>query len=371
MLEKFAVPIKPQSHAGRLLRWYDLHRRDLPWRAPPGSMADPYAVWLSEIMLQQTTVATVQPYYAHFLAAWPSVGDLAKADDQTVLTAWAGLGYYARARNLIACARQVVAEHGGRFPGDEQSLLKLPGIGSYTAAAIAAIAFDRPALVIDGNVERVVARLFAIGQPLPAGRTAIRDCLAPIAPDERPGDFAQAMMDLGATICTPRVPACLRCPLESLCLAALASEPELFPVKAAKRVRPIRQAVAFVVHDRLDRLLLRTRPGSGLLGGMAEVPNSPWLVAGDGAPDSAAPPLAARWRTMPAPVIHVFTHFELRVTVKAARVDRIEAPPGCRWVPPAMLDREPLPTLMKKVIAAAGLGDQAASPSRARKAARS
>lgn len=339
------------SETAALLAWYDRHARELPWRRRGGLAPDPYHVWLSEIMLQQTTTTSVKPYFAKFLALWPDVGALAAADPQAVLAAWAGLGYYARARNLIACARAVAGEHGGRFPDTEAGLRALPGIGAYTAAAIAAIAFGRPAVVIDGNIERVVTRLRAIATPLPAAKAEIHDALAPRVPEDRPGDFAQALMDLGAGICTPRNPQCLLCPLAEGCKAAHAGNPEAYPVKAPKRKRPVKFGTAYVIRDDSQRLLLGTRPAKGLLAGMAEVPNSGWS---DGAASHSEPPLVARWTTLNTQVIHIFTHFELRLTIMTAAIGRIEAPPGLRWVAPGDLAAEPLPTLFRKVIEAAG-----------------
>lgn len=337
-----------------LLGWYDRHARILPWRYAPGEAADPYRVWLSEIMLQQTTVETVKPYFARFLTEWPDVQALARAEDQAVLAAWAGLGYYARARNLIACARKVADELGGRFPDSEDGLRALPGVGAYTAAAVAAIAYQHPAVVIDGNIERVATRLFAISTPLPQAKAEIGAALAPLVPDDRPGDFAQGLMDLGASICTPRNPQCLICPLGQHCAAAKAGTAGSFPVKAKKKARPVKFGIAYVVRDTAGAILLRTRPSKGMLAGMSEVPGSEWA---EGAAPALSPPVAANWRTINAPVVHVFTHFELRLTVKVASLaDSPSAPSGMRWVSPEDLDREPLPTLMTKVIAAAGVG---------------
>lgn len=337
--------------ASALLDWYDAHRRDLPWRARPGEIADPYRVWLSEIMLQQTTVATVKGYFAAFTRRWPDVAALAGAEDQAVLAAWAGLGYYARARNLIACARRVAGEYGGRFPESEAGLRALPGIGAYTAAAIAAIAFGERAVVIDGNIERVVTRLAAIATPLPAARNEIRAVLDPMVPADRPGDFAQALMDLGAGVCTPRNPECLLCPLRPDCAAAKAGDPARYPVKPAKKPRPVRFGAAYVARDGEGRLLLRTRPAKGLLAGMAEVPGSDWA---EGEAPASVPPLNASWIALNTPVVHVFTHFELRITVSSARLPGVApAPAGMRWVSPQALKGEPLPTLMTRIIAAA------------------
>ena len=265
----------PQPTA--LLAWYDRHRRTLPWRAPKGARADPYRVWLSEIMLQQTTVTAVAPYYARFLARWSDVRALAAAPLEEVLKAWAGLGYYARARNLHACARAVVEHHGGEFPASEAALRELPGIGDYTAAAIAAIAFDVPASPVDGNIERVIARLFAVTEPLPRAKPELRRLARALTPPRRAGDFAQAMMDLGATICTPKKPACALCPWNQSCAAHARGDAETFPRRTPKREGALRRGAAFVARRADGFLLVRTRPAQGLLGGMTEVPTTEWL----------------------------------------------------------------------------------------------
>ncbi|MEM6666270.1 MAG: A/G-specific adenine glycosylase, partial [Pseudomonadota bacterium] len=318
--------------AATLLDWYDRHRRTLPWRAPPGHFTDPYHVWLSEVMLQQTTVKAVIPYFLAFTGRWPTVGELAAAPRDDVLAAWAGLGYYARARNLHACALVVAQHHGGHFPDTEKALRQLPGVGEYTAAAIAAIAFGRSAIVVDGNVERVMARMTALETPMPKGKRAVRDKLAPITPDDhpegRPGDFAQAMMDLGATICTPKSPACVLCPWRGGCRAAADSTQDRYPVKAAKAPKPVRRGTAFVVRNSSGAVMLRTRADTGLLGGMAEVPSTPWVPDTDDA--ATVPPVAADWRVLEGEVRHVFTHFELRLSVWAGGADT--APAGCRFV---------------------------------------
>ena len=264
------------SHASRVLAWYDRHRRTLPWRAPAGERAEPYIVWLSEIMLQQTTVATVGDYFRRFVARWPTVETLAAAPIDDVLSAWAGLGYYARARNLHACARVVTEQLGGRFPEDEEGLRALPGIGSYTAAAIAAIAFDRPASAVDGNVERVIARLFSIETPLPDAKPEIAGRAARLVPRKRAGDYAQALMDLGATVCTPRAPRCMLCPIADDCRARSRGIAEQLPARLTKRQKPTRRGLAFVLARRDGAILLRKRPAKGLLGGMDEVPSSAW-----------------------------------------------------------------------------------------------
>lgn len=348
-----------KASAQHLLDWYDQHGRDLPWRVKGEGAVDPYRVWLSEIMLQQTTVEAVKPYFARFLALWPDVRALAAADDAALMAAWAGLGYYARARNLLACARMIVAEHDGQFPSDEVELRALPGIGAYTAAAIAAIAFGRPALVIDGNVERVITRLAAIATPLPQAKGDIRSALATIAPEYRAGDFAQAMMDLGATICTPRKPDCAACPWSSSCRARRTGTVLNYPVKAARKAKRVRHGLAFLVRDEHGRLLLRTRPAKGLLAGMAEIPSGPWSEALSEL--QPAPPLQADFRLLAQPVVHVFTHFELRMQLAIAQVGAGLPPPqGCRWVDPGRLEDEPLPTLMRKLIAAGLAALQAA-----------
>ncbi|MDE0946969.1 MAG: A/G-specific adenine glycosylase [Sphingobium sp.] len=328
--------------AGDLLAHYDVHARRLPWRAPPGSnAADPYRVWLSEVMLQQTTVAAVGPYFAKFTERWPNVVALAAAADADLMAAWAGLGYYARARNLLACARAVAGEHGGRFPDTEDGLRALPGVGAYTAAAVAAIAFGRRAVVVDANVERVVARLFAITTPLPAARPAIRAAADRITPDARAGDFAQAMMDLGATICTSRNPACGICPLRADCAAVLTADPAAFPVKAAKKAKPHRLGHAFWIERADGHVWLVRRPDKGLLGGMRGLPGSAW----NDAPDPT-PPFAGPWRRLEPPVAHVFTHFSLALTVHAIRVNQDHVPSGPgEWWPIDRLVEAGLPTL--------------------------
>lgn len=339
--------------AADLLAWYDSHRRVLPWRALPGERADPYRVWASEIMLQQTTIAAVKPYFERFMARFPTVEALAAAPSEAVMTAWAGLGYYSRARNLHACAQAVVAEHGGRFPDTEEGLRRLPGIGAYTAGAVAAIAFDRPAAAVDGNVERVMTRLFAIEALMPAAKPLVRERVLSLLPPERPGDFAQALMDLGATICTPRNPACGLCPWRGPCLARAEGTQESFPRKAAKKTGTTRHGGAFVLLRADGAVLLRTRPGKGLLGGMAEVPTSEWRAGYDPDPASGDAPVTAPWRRLPVPVRHVFTHFPLELTVFVARAPASVLPPdGMRFTPVTRLREEPLPSLMLKVLEA-------------------
>ena len=346
-----SLPSPASPTAADLLVWYDRHRRVLPWRALPGETPDPYRIWLSEVMLQQTTVAAVKPYFARFLALFPTVSALAAAPDEAVMTAWAGLGYYSRARNLLACARAVVA--AGAFPDTEAALRKLPGIGAYTAGAIAAIAFGRPAAAVDGNVERVVSRLHAIETPLPAARPAIRALTQAMVPEQRPGDFAQAVMDLGATLCTPKRPACALCPWMRPCRARAEGLQETFPRKVRKEKGGLRRGAAFVaIRAGDDAVLLRTRPAEGLLGGMAEPPTSPWLPDYDPAKGLLDAPLDARWKRLPGIVKHGFTHFPLELTVFLARVAAgTAAPDGMRFTARERLDAEPLPGAMRKVLA--------------------
>lgn len=341
-----------------LLDWYDAERRDLPWRYEPGETADPYRVWLSEIMLQQTTVKAVIPYFDRFTTLWPSVVDLAAADEEDVLRAWAGLGYYSRARNLLQCARAVTGEYGGSFPRSEQELRKLPGIGPYTASAIAAIAFGKVTMPVDGNVERVVSRLFAIETPMPASKAELRDKAASLTPSGRPGDFAQAMMDLGATVCTPKRPSCLVCPIQSHCAGRDRGIAAVLPVKSAKPERPVRRGVAFLAMSEDGTVLLRQRPDTGLLARMLEVPSTDWI---DDPPDLAealrAAPVRADWWLVPGIVTHTFTHFRLEMLVYRAMVPAAPAltfwadAPRCRWVPRRALEHEALPSIMRKLIA--------------------
>jgi A/G-specific adenine glycosylase len=331
----------------RLLDWYDAHARAMPWRVPPRSRAaglrpDAYRVWLSEVMLQQTTVAAVEGYFHRFTARWPDVAALAAADDAEVLAAWAGLGYYARARNLIACARAVVRDHGGAFPASRDALLKLPGIGPYTAAAIAAIAFDEPAAVVDGNVERVMARLFAVETPLPAAKRELTALAARLTPALRPGDHAQAVMDLGATVCTPRSPACGLCPWRDGCAARAAGLQAALPRKSAKPDRPLRTGRLWIARRADGAWLLETRPTRGLLGGMLGWPGSDWDGAGGPAP------LAADWREPGAEVRHSFTHFHLTLSLSVAEVDGAARPLRGAFVPRAEFRPAALPTLMRK-----------------------
>ncbi|MCS6627191.1 A/G-specific adenine glycosylase [Roseibacterium beibuensis] len=297
-----------------LLDWYDAHGRTLAWRADPGeTRPDPYRVWLSEIMLQQTTTPHATPYFRAFTERWPTVSDLAAADDADVMAAWAGLGYYARARNLLACARAVARDHAGVFPDTEAALLALPGIGAYTAAAIAAIAFGRPANVVDGNVERVMARLFAVETPLPAAKPELKRLAGSLVADDRPGDWAQALMDLGATVCRPGRPLCERCSLTGWCAGFQSGAPERYPLRSPKADRPRRHGLAWVLRDDAGRVALVRRPEKGLLGGMLGLPTSDWSSP----TDQAAPPAPVEWRDVGA-IDHVFTHFALTLEVRTA-----------------------------------------------------
>jgi A/G-specific adenine glycosylase len=350
--------VVPADRAALLLAWYDRHRRVLPWRARAGERSDPYRVWLSEIMLQQTTVKAVGPYFEKFVLRWPTVAALGAASLDDVLRMWAGLGYYSRARNLHACAVAVTREHDGRFPDTEQSLRQLPGVGPYTAAAIAAIAFDRPTMPVDGNIERVVSRLFAVEDELPKAKPHIQAFAQTLLPSQRAGDAAQALMDLGATICSPKKPACVLCPMIDGCVARARGDQGTFPRKAAKKTGELRRGAAFVVTRGSD-VLLRSRPAKGLLGGMTEVPTSDWIAEqSDRRALAQAPKLAegGRWHRKAGVVTHVFTHFPLELVVYTSQVPaRTRAPDGARWVPRAVLHEEALPNVMRKVLAH-GLG---------------
>ena len=364
-----------EDYADALLAWYDRDRRALPWRAEPGVTPDPYRVWLSEIMLQQTTVKAVLQRYANFLRRWPDVSALAGAELGEVLAAWSGLGYYARARNLHACAREVAERYNGRFPETEAELRKLPGVGDYTAAAMAAIAFGARATPIDGNIERVVARLFAVTAPLPTAKAEIRTLAKGLTPEERAGDFAQAMMDLSAALCRPKRPACGLCPLRSGCSGNAKGLAEVLPYRDEKPDRPTRHGTAFVAQRDDGAVLLRRRPLKGLLGGMLEIPSSPWFEGRSANPLPDYAPLKAQWREVPGIVEHAFTHFHLELSVylaevsSGAKLTKVTQPERCHWVHVRDLHRAALPSVMRKVIAHALRSTRRTTADRAREAA--
>ena len=337
-------------YAPAVLAWYDWHARDLPWRVSPadrsrGIKPDPYRVWLSEVMLQQTTVAAVKSYFLRFTSLWPTVFDLAAAPLDSVLKEWAGLGYYARARNLHACAKAVVEQHGGMFPTSSAQLQNLPGIGAYTSAAVAAICFDEAVAVLDGNLDRVLARYYALAVPVRDAKDELRAALQAAVP-ERAGDFAQAMMDLGATICAPRTAVCMLCPIQTGCIATKTGDPTFYPVKPTKAERPVRRGHAYVMLDDDGDVYLQSRPEKGLLGGMTEVPGSTW----EAELPPAKYPIAANWRGH-GQIVHVFTHFRLELEVWSAIVPARDLESGW-WASPAALAGEALPTLFRKVLAA-------------------
>jgi A/G-specific adenine glycosylase len=348
------VPHLPKRNvsAATILKWYDRHRRVLPWRALPGAYADPYAVWLSEIMLQQTTVAAVKPYFEKFLARWPTVHDLATAKTDDVMAAWAGLGYYARARNLHRCAQVVATQHQGCFPQTEAELLTLPGVGPYTAAAIAAIAFGQRAVVVDGNVERVMARVHAITEPLPRAKAKLRALADSLTPQKRCGDYAQAVMDLGATVCTPKSPACSLCPWSGACRAYQQGIAAELPRKLAKKATPTRYGVAFWIKAPNGNILLQRRPPKGLLGGMLGFPGTDWRTQPWAKSDVVkAALLSAKWMPLDGVVEHTFTHFHLKLTVWVGQLTRGQAAKRADaiWVMPAQIEQVGLPNVMQKV----------------------
>ncbi|KPA21209.1 putative A/G-specific adenine glycosylase YfhQ [Shimia sp. SK013] len=345
--------MRDQQDSTDLLEWYDRNARAMPWRVSPADRAggispDPYRVWLSEIMLQQTTVAAVKDYFERFTARWPTVQDLADAADEDVMAEWAGLGYYARARNLLKCARVIANEMQGQFPADYDDLLTLPGVGPYTAGAVSAIAFDRPATVVDGNVERVMARMFDVHTPLPAAKPELTKHAAALTPAKRPGDYAQAVMDLGATICTPRNPACGICPWRAPCKARDLGTATELPKKTPKKPKPIRYGVVYIAKRIDGAFLLERRPESGLLGGMLGWPGSEWV-------EQAAPahkaPIRAEWKTLNGEARHTFTHFHLRLTVKTALVPMDRQPQGGFFVESETFTPNDLPTAMRKAFA--------------------
>ena len=337
-----------QSPAARLLAWYDIHARVLQWRAPKGERSDPYRVWLSEIMLQQTTVQAVAGYYRRFLERWPTVDALAAAPLDEVLTAWAGLGYYARARNLHKAAKVVAEELDGKFPDTAEELRKLPGIGAYTSGAIAAIAFDRQEAAMDANAERVIARLFAITEPLAKAKPKLLALGKSLVPEKRAGDFAQALMDLGSAICTPRRPACMNCPLFENCEARKKGIQESLPAKGEKPLRPLKRGAAFVAHDKDGAVLLMRRPESGLLGGMMQPPLGPWTETFPSRAEAVKQaPFKADWKKRVGIVRHGFTHFELEIEVYEATVDKRPKVEG-QWI--GDLSKAALPTVMRKIV---------------------
>lgn len=336
----------------RLLTWYDEHRRDLPWRAGRGEPSDPYRVWLSEIMLQQTTVAAVKPYFERFTARWPTVQGMASASLDDILKGWAGLGYYARARNLHKCATLIAGQYGGRFPDSEAALLELPGIGRYTAAAIAAIVFGRRATVVDGNVERVMARLHGVDEPLPAAKPLLYAHAEAQTPENRCGDYAQAVMDLGATLCSPSRPSCELCPWSAPCRAKATGRADILPRRQKKKPRPTRYGTAFwLERDGVGGLevLLRRRPEQGLLGGMMEIPSTSWSEDGSADAPGEGEPAPVEWHAVPGTVVHVFTHFRLELGVKRGVLsDGFDAHGS--WTPVERLGEEALPSVMRKVV---------------------
>jgi A/G-specific adenine glycosylase len=336
--------LAPSALADKTLAWFDAHARALPWRAKPGERADPYRVWLSEILLQQTTTSGAAPYFAKFLARWPNVAALAAAEIEEVMNAFAGLGYYSRARNLHAAAQAVAA--AGAFPSDEAALRALPGVGAYTAAAIAAIAFGRPATPIDGNIARIVSRLAGFSAPIAANRRAIEDFARKLTPPLRAGDFAQSLMDIGATICRPRAPACLACPLRAGCRASASGDPEAFPGRSVKKPRPQKVGAAFFAARPNGAFLARRRPPKGLLGGTMELPGGLWRVGDLAQVGAHEAPFAANWLRLPEPVEHVFTHFSLTLALFAAPAPL--ALEGLVFIAPDEIDAAGFSGLMRK-----------------------
>ena len=338
-----------QALSTELLAWYDVHARTMPWRVSPtdrkaGIRPDPYRVWMSEIMLQQTTVAAVKEYFERFTRRWPTVRDLAAAEDAAVMGEWAGLGYYARARNLLKCARAVVADHGSVFPDTYDGLLSLPGVGTYTAAAVSAIAFDRAETVLDGNVERVMARMYDIHDPLPGSKPVLKDRAAALTPDQRPGDYAQAVMDLGATICTPRNPACGICPWREPCAARAAGTATELPKKTPKKAKPTRYGIVYVGQREDGAWLVETRPEKGLLGGMMGWPGSDWT---ENTPEGA-PPCNGNWRDPGGEVRHTFTHFHLILQIRTAKLPADADPNRGFFLNKHAFRPSDLPTVMRK-----------------------
>ncbi|MBT3991421.1 MAG: A/G-specific adenine glycosylase [Rhodospirillaceae bacterium] len=345
------IKTRPEVRSAKILAWYDRHQRHLPWRARPGVQPDPYFVWLSEIMLQQTTVVTVKSYFEHFIATWPKLEDLAAAPLDDILHAWQGLGYYARARNLHKCAQVVAAQYDGKFPDEEQDLLSLPGIGPYTAAAITAIAFGKKATPVDGNIERVMARLFAVMEPLPKSKSQLRDLAGGMTPDDRAGDYAQALMDIGATICTPKKPNCSICPLSGDCRAekeGLASE---LPRRVPKKKKPTRYGTAFWLINPSGEIMLRRRREQGLLGGMIEVPSSDWQEKSRSSSEILdEAPVEIDWQMLPGKIRHTFTHFHLELEIAVGHL-AVDSSVNGIWCDVNEFGAHALPTVMKKVVA--------------------
>ena len=338
-----------------MLAWWDIHRRELPWRAKAGQIQTPYRVWLSEILLQQTTATGAAPYFEDFVRRWPEVEALAAASLEEVISAFAGLGYYSRARNLHACAKAVAAAGGG-FPSDEAELRALPGVGPYTAAAVAAIAFGRPSAPVDGNIARILSRLFAYEKPIIANRAALDVAAQALTPRERPGDYAQALMDLGATICRPRNPDCGNCPVLGRCLAARSGAPEAYPGRPEKKHRPEKVGAAFFAVRPNGTFLARRRPPRGLLASTMELPGGAWRVGGLDLVSAAEAPFAADWARLPEPIEHVFTHFTLRLGLFAAEARFLEPPEGCQWIAPDEIGQAGFSGLMRKAAESAARG---------------
>jgi A/G-specific adenine glycosylase len=343
-----ASEAKRKAIVARTLAWWERHRRPLAWRAGPGEAPDPYRVWLSEVLLQQTTAQAAGPYYQTFIAKWPRVEDLAAAPLEAIMSAFAGLGYYSRARNLHACAKEI-ARRGGRFPSEEAALRALPGVGAYTAAAIAAIAFGRKTLPVDGNIARVLTRLLALEQPIARARAELAAAARALAPDKRAGDFAQALMDIGASVCRPRNPDCGACPLAEDCAAFRAGAPEAYPRRVEAKARPSRQGAVFFARRSDGAFLARRRPPHGLLASTVELPGTAWTSAGPDDGLAGAAPVATGWRKVPGVVEQVFTHFALSLTVYVGEFDGA-APAGCFWVEPGAVGAAGFSAMMRKAV---------------------